>query len=264
MAWILAAVIWFTSLLIVMVLAGRVWWFPQPISELAAHFDGHFVFTMALCGFFFVLAQVVLGCLVILYRSRAGRSASYAHGSKAWVIGVMAAMVLLDASLSRGAGRLWKEQQMTPAAPGSVRIEVTGQQFAWTIRYPGADGRFGRTDPALVNDFAGNPLGLDPKDPQGADDLVVPTLLVPRGRPVEVLLRSKDVIHSFFIRELRLKQDAVPGMQIPVKFTVTKAGRYEIVCAELCGLGHHRMRSFLEVVEPEEWEGRLRQAAANP
>ncbi|MBI3697075.1 MAG: cytochrome c oxidase subunit II [Acidobacteria bacterium] len=261
MAWILALTIWITSLLIVFVLAGRLWWFPQPISDLAVSFDQHFVFTMALCGFFFVLAQVLLGCLVIRYRSRAGHSASYAHGSKAWVFGVMAAMVLLDASLSRGAGRLWKEQQMTPAPPDAVRLEITGQQFAWNIRYPGADGRFGRTDPTLVNDFAGNPLGIDMKDPPSADDIVLPTLIVPRGRPVEVLLRSKDVIHSFFIRELRIKQDAVPGMQIPVKFTATKAGRYEIACAELCGLGHHRMRSYLEVVEPEQWEARVREAA---
>jgi cytochrome c oxidase subunit 2 len=232
--------------------AAKVWWFPAPISELARLYDDHFVFTLALCGFFFVLGQALL--IYVVLRGRKNRR----EPGTGWVWAVMGAMVLLDVGLSRGASRVWTEQMMEPAPADALRVEVTGQQFAWNVRYAGPDGRFGRTDPRLVNDSAGNPLGLDPKDPAVADDLVRATLVVPAGRPVEVLLRSKDVLHSFFVRELRIKQDAVPGMLIRVKFTAEKAGRYEICCAELCGLGHHRMRSFLEVVEEQEFEKRLR------
>ena len=108
-------------------------------------------------------------------------------------------------------------------------------------------------------DDAINILGVDPADPAGKDDVVLPTVFVPRGRPIELLLESKDVIHSFFVRELRLKQDAVPGMRIPLRFTADRVGRYEVACAELCGLGHHQMRTFLEILEPEEYEKRMRE-----
>ena len=98
----------------------------------------------------------------------------------------------------------------------------------------------------LIDPSAGNFFGLDRRhDPESRDDLVTSTLAVPLGRPVELILRSKDVIHSFYVPELRLQQDMVPGMEIPIHFTATRAGRYEIVCTQLCGLGHYRMRAFL-------------------
>jgi cytochrome c oxidase subunit 2 len=230
---------------------AKVWWFPPPISDLARMYDEHFVFTAALCGFFFVLGQVLLIYVIL----RGGRRRRELSGR--WIWAVVAVMVLLDVSLSQGASRIWREQMMEPSLAEALRVEITGQQFAWNVRYAGPDGRFGRTDPRLVNDSGGNPLGLDRTDPAAADDLVRPTLIVPVGRPVEVLLRSKDVLHSFFVRELRIKQDAVPGMLIRVKFQADRVGRYEICCAELCGLGHHRMRSYLEVVEPPEFQKRL-------
>src|SRR5216684_4012988 len=127
------------------------------------------------------------------------------------------------------------------SATGALQIEVTGQQFAWNFRYPGPDGKFGRLKPELVNASGGNPQGLDPADPDGKDDVVVPVMAVPVNREVELLLRSQDVTHAFFVRELRLKQDTVPGMLIRVHFTATETGTYEIPCAELCGLGHYRM-----------------------
>jgi cytochrome c oxidase subunit 2 len=232
------------------VAAAKVWWFPEPLSELARRYDHHFGFTLAACGFFFVLGQALL-IYVILRGSRRSDL------SGRWVWAVIAAMVLLDVGLSSGASRIWREQMMEPAEAGAIQVEVTGQQFAWNIRYPGPDGRFGRIDPRLVSDSGGNPLGLDRRDPAAADDVVRATLVVPAGRTVELVLRSKDVLHSFFVRELRVKQDAVPGMAIRVKFRAEKTGRYEICCAELCGLGHHRMRSYLEVVEPAEFAKRL-------
>ncbi len=239
------------TLATVWIVAARRWWFPPPISELARLYDRHFALTLALCGFFFVLGQSLL-VFVVLRGPRNRREPGHR-----WIWAVMGAMVLLDVGLSRGASRLWRDQMMEPAPPDALRVEVTGQQFVWNVRYPGRDGRFGRTDPRLVNDSGGNPLGLDPRDPAAADDLVRTVLVVPAGRTVEVLLRSKDVLHSFFIRELRIKQDAVPGMLIRVKFRPDRIGRYEICCAELCGLGHHRMRSFLEVVDGAEFRKRM-------
>jgi len=235
----------------VWIAGARIWWFPPPITALGRMYDQHFVFTAALVGFFFVLGQALLIYVVLQGKNRRREL------GRRWIPAVMGVMVLLDVGLSKGASRIWHEQMMTPAPADALRVEVMGQQFAWNMRYAGPDGRFGRTEPRLMNDSGGNPLGLDPKDPAAADDVVRTTLIVPVGRPVEVLLRSKDVLHSFFVRELRIKQDAVPGMLIRVKFQADQAGRYEICCAELCGLGHHRMRSYLEVVEPREFQKRL-------
>ena len=123
------------------------------------------------------------------------------------------------------------------------------------------DGQFGRTSPELVDDEATNYIGLDDTDPAAQDDLVLPNMAVPVNRPVEVILRAKDVTHAFFVRELRIKQDAVPGMEIPIHFTATRIGTYEVACAELCGLGHYRMRSTLEVLSEENYASWLKEQA---
>jgi cytochrome c oxidase subunit 2 len=157
--------------------------------------------------------------------------------------------------------RAWAEVRFTPAAQDAIQVEVTTAQFAYTFRYAGADGKFGRLDPNLINASSGNPLGIDPNDPAGRDDIVEATLTVPVDRPVELLLRSQDVIHNFFVRELRFQQDSVPGMMILVHFTANQIGRYEIVCTQLCGLGHNKMHSFLNVVPQSDYEGFLRQRA---
>ena len=139
---------------------------------------------------------------------------------------------------------------------------MTTTQFVYTFRYPGADGKFGRLDPAMISAPTGNPLGLDPNDPAGRDDIVVPALTVPVDRPIELLLRSQDVVHNFFVRELRLQQDSVPGMMVPVHFTANRIGQYEIVCTQLCGLGHNTMHSFLNVVSESDYESFLKRQAA--
>jgi cytochrome c oxidase subunit 2 len=137
------------------------------------------------------------------------------------------------------------------AAP--IRVEVTGVQFRWYFRYPGPDGRFGRTAAKLVDASEGNPLGLDRSDPVAQDDLISSTLHIPVGRPVEITLRAHDVIHSFFVPNLRFKQDAVPGTDIPLRFTADRVGTYDIACAELCGLGHYAMNAKLRVLDAREF-----------
>jgi cytochrome c oxidase subunit 2 len=133
-----------------------------------------------------------------------------------------------------------------PSENEAVVVHVVAKQFEWQIHYPGPDGKFGRTDINLVG--ADNPIGLDRTDPNAKDDLVeTNNLNLPVDRPVLIHLSSMDVIHSFGLYEMRVKQDAIPGMDIPVWFIPNRVGDYEITCSQLCGLGHFRMRGFLHI-----------------
>ena len=145
-------------------------------------------------------------------------------------------------------------------------IHVTAEQFAWNVRYAGADGKFGKTDIKMI-DTQSNPLGIDRSDPNAKDDVTtLNQLYLPANKPIIIKLRSKDVIHSFGVPEFRVKQDAIPGLTIPIWFVAdvtTEQMRakknnpefqYEIACAQLCGLGHYRMRGFVTVLSAEEFQ----------
>jgi cytochrome c oxidase subunit 2 len=140
-----------------------------------------------------------------------------------------------------------------PAESEAVVVRVVAEQFAWNMHYPGPDGRFGRTDIKLIT--SDNPLGLDRTDAPAKDDIAtINQLNLPVDRPVLVHLSSKDVIHSFGLFEMRVKQDAIPGMQIPVWFIPNRVGEYEISCSQLCGLGHFRMRGFLTIQTAADYD----------
>lgn len=144
-----------------------------------------------------------------------------------------------------------------PPEHDAVVIRVVAEQFSWNVRYPGPDGEFGTNDISLV--AADNPIGLDRKFAHAADDITtINQIVLPVDRPVIVQLSSKDVIHSFGIPVMRVKQDAIPGMMIPVWFTPTRTGDYEVACSQLCGLGHYRMRASLRVVSAGDYEQWLR------
>jgi cytochrome c oxidase subunit II len=153
-----------------------------------------------------------------------------------------------------------------PPETEALVVHLTAEQFAWNVRYAGPDGKFGKTDIKLL-DTQINPLGIDRSDPTAADDVTtLNQLYLPANRPIIIKLRSKDVIHSFGVPEFRVKQDAIPGLTIPVWFipnVTTEEMRarkgnpnfqYEIACAQLCGLGHYRMRGFVTVLTPEEFQ----------
>jgi cytochrome c oxidase subunit 2 len=223
--------------------------------------DHQFGLTMAATGVAFILAQGLLGLFVLQYRER-GRAVRYVHGNTgieaagAIVIGIVFIILAIMGQ------KVWAGLHIAPAAAGSMPIEIMGEQFAWNVRYPGPDGKFGQTSPTLYDPIE-NLVGIDPKDPAGKDDFVIlNNLVVPVGQPIELRLRSKDVIHSFFMPALRIKQDSVPGMQIPLRFQAEKVGNYEIACAELCGLGHYRMRGMLQVMEPAAYAAWLQEQAA--
>jgi cytochrome c oxidase subunit II len=161
-----------------------------------------------------------------------------------------------------------------PPASEALVVQVTGEQFAWNVHYPGPDGVFGRTDLKLL-DLQSNPLGVDRSDPAAKDDVTtLNQMYLPVNKPVIVRLKSKDVIHSFGVPEFRVKQDAIPGLTIPIWFipNVTTAEmrakkgnpefQYEIACAQLCGLGHARMRGFVTVQTAEDFQKWLEERIA--
>jgi len=126
-------------------------------------------------------------------------------------------------------------------------------QFAWYFRYPGPDFIFGITRPQLASPAEGNPVGIDPTDPHGKDDIVTSELVLPADHEIDLRLHAQDVIHGLSIPELRLKQNAVPGETIHIHFTPTTPGTYAILCTQLCGLGHYRMNATLRIVSPEQY-----------
>jgi cytochrome c oxidase subunit 2 len=139
-------------------------------------------------------------------------------------------------------------------------MRVVAQQFAWNIHYPGVDGIFGKVDPKLMD--SSNPLGLDLNDPHAKDDVTtINQLHIPVNTPVSVMLSSKDVIHSFGIPVMRVKNDAIPGYNVPVWFQATQEGEFEIACAQLCGLGHYRMRGFFVVESKDKFNAWLAEQA---
>ncbi len=160
----------------------------------------------------------------------------------------LAALTLLFAYLALRAQQLWAAHRYTGADPAAMQVEVTGMQFAWYFRYPGRDAHFGQTRLDLVAPGEGNPVGLDPHDPAGADDFIRSLLVLPAGREVDLTLRAQDVIHGFNIPEMRLKQNAVPGETVHIHFTPSVPGSYAILCTQLCGSGHYRMQSTLRVL----------------
>jgi cytochrome c oxidase subunit 2 len=192
------------------------------------------------------------------------------HASS-WLEGLVVALeavFLIGFSFPLWAARV----EAAPAEADRLEVRVVAEQFAWNVHYPGADGVFGDTSPDRV-DSETNPLGLD-RSGAGADDITtINQLYLPVDRPAFIRLSSKDVIHSFGLQEMRVKQDAVPGLEIPVWFTPTvtteqmreRKGNpefnYEISCAQLCGLGHYRMRGFLTIQTEEEFQAWLDEQA---
>jgi cytochrome c oxidase subunit 2 len=250
----LAVVIWLLTIFSVgLFFAG--WWFPPAISEHGPAYDQQFLVTIIVVGISFVLAQVALGYMVWRYRDTGqGERALYSHGSNRLEVTWTAITALIFISLAVLGQRVWASLHFQPAPPGTAQIEVVAQQFQWNFHYPGADKKFGRTDPALVKDADLNFIGLDQTDLAANDDAVVATLAVPLNRPVELNLRAKDVTHSFWVPPLRFKQDLVPGMNIKVHFTANKVGKYELACAELCGQFHFKMKSYMIVIPGNEYD----------
>jgi cytochrome c oxidase subunit II len=229
------------------------WWFPVGASSAAPAVDRQFRIAWWLLGTLFVAAQILLAILIKSPRDNAAARWWRGHWrlELAWAMIITAVLFWFHLS----GDFLWSQVGHHSAIPaGETHVEITGVQFQWYFRYPGPDGILGRVNAQkFARPDEGNPLGIDPSDPAGRDDIVSSTLVLPVNQPVELELRAQDVIHSVFIPEMRFKQDAVPGMDIRYQILPTRLGNYEIACAELCGLGHYRMRAAVRVVSEEEF-----------
>jgi cytochrome c oxidase subunit 2 len=230
-------------------------WFP-PNGALHGYALDHLMrWNLAILFWLFVASQVLL-VIALLRRPSANapakrRSAGVRFFTEIFPLLAITALYFWMVFTSH---TLWAVAHETMATPGAIQVEVTGVQFQWYFRYPGKDGVYGALSPDLVNAPAGNPLGLDPRDPHSADDIVSAVLMLPAGRPVNLTLRTIDVIHGLFIPGMRLKQDAIPGMMGDLQFTPTIPGDYAILCSQVCGLGHARMQARLRVVSPSDYE----------
>jgi cytochrome c oxidase subunit 2 len=249
----LAVIIWILTLLSVALFACKKWWFPPAISDHAPALDRQFMITIVVVGISFAAAQIGLGWMLWKYRDTSGGTrATYTHGSNRLEVLWTVITAVIFIALAVMGQTVWASLRLNDAPPGSYQVEVVAQQFAWNFHYPGKDALFGRTDPTLIDDSSLNFIGLDETDPNAKDDSVVSSLAIPVNRPVELILRSKDVIHSFWVPPLRFKQDLVPGMAIKVHFTANKVGKYELACAELCGQLHFKMKSYMLVLPEDE------------
>ena len=233
---------------------------PPAASAHAADIDLVLTLVHVLMGVLFVGWSIYFGWVLVRFRARRQPRANHVgaggRAALATEIGVVVAEVVL---LVGFALPIWfnrtSAQSATPADDATV-VRVVAEQFAWNVHYSGDDGEFGATSPALVSGT--NPLGVDRASTHGQDDVVVVNQLhVPVGRPVVIQLSSKDVIHSFGVPAMRVKQDAIPGVLARVWFTPTVTGQYEIACSQLCGLAHFRMRGIVTVEPLDAFEAFL-------
>jgi cytochrome c oxidase subunit 2 len=213
------------------------WWLPENVATFGGDIDWLFHLIYYITGITFILVTITFLSFIVMYRDRPGRRARYTHGNTpleiVWTVVPSLILVVLT-FLSVPA---WSKIKMTVPQTDFV-LQVTGKQFNWQVTYPGPDGRFGTPD----------------------DKTLLDEMHVPVGKPIRVNLRSQDVIHSFFVPNFRFKQDAVPGREIATWFEITKPGKYEAPCAELCGFGHSGMRGWVYVHTAEEY---AKWAAAN-
>jgi len=262
---------WYALMIIVVVIIGGGgltlysrgrWWLPPVASVQGLAVDRLFNITLVVTGIVFVGVHALLAWLLWRYAAHGADVVEVeraAHFREHYVLEltytIVPAVVLVVLILM---GAVAFARVHAPAPPNALVVDVRAEQFAWLVRYPGPDGVFGRIDPARINTQT-NPMGLDPADPASADDIVTRELHLVEGRAVRVRLRAKDVLHSFFVPQFRVKQDAVPGQTIETRFTPTRAGDYEIACAELCGVGHYVMRGKVTVESQQAFDAWLAQ-----
>ena len=206
-------------------------WLPEDVSTFGGEIDFLFYVIYYITGAAFILVTALMIIFLVMYREREGRRATYTHGKTALEITWTVIPAIVFISLSFMSVSSWGKIK-SHAPPSDFELQVTAKQFNWEVLYPRPDGKFETVD-----------------DYQTDNDIHVPV-----SKVIRIHLKSRDVIHSFFVPNLRLKQDALPGKDILVWFEATKPGKYELPCAELCGFGHSRMRGWLYVHAPEDYE----------
>jgi cytochrome c oxidase subunit 2 len=241
-------------LLVIGTVAFHFWspWYLTPLASNWSGMDDALTITFVITGVVFVLVNLFMAYAVLKYRHKEGARADYQPENtklELWLSGLTAVGVV--ALLAPGLV-VWAEFVDVPE--DAMVVEAVGQQWTWTFRYPGDDGILGAADPTFMS--VDNPFGLNPDDPYGQDDIVVEDNEghLPTGGPVKMVLRSKDVLHDFYVPQIRSKMDLVPGVETYFWFEPTVVGEFEILCAELCGTGHYTMRGLLVVQEKADFD----------
>ena len=227
-------------------------WYFTPIASNWGTIDDTISLTFWVTGVVFVAVNLFMAYCVLRYRYRKEKRAQYEPENKkleAWLVGLTA--VGVAAMLAPGLA-VWAKFVNVPEE--ATVIEAVGQQWYWSYRFPGKDGKLGTVDSRHVSDK--NPFGMNPDDPNGQDDILItsPELHLPIDKPVKVLLRSKDVLHNFSVAQIRVKMDLVPGLVTYVWFTPTRTGNFDLLCEELCGIAHYTMRGKLIVEEERAFQ----------
>src|ERR1700730_924681 len=243
----------------------HMWPMPQDISTHGHLIDEQYADTMLEAGISFLISQFVLAYFI--WRYSAPKPGERVKNFPGGATGLVAAAFLLVGTEVMALGvfgaKAWASVYFTPPAANALPVQVQAGQFAFYFRYTGPDGKFGPLHPELISEANQNFFGLDTThDPDSKDDIVTAEMAIPVNREVQLLMHSKDVGHSFFVPELRVQQDFVPGVDLSIHFTATKVGKYEIVCTQLCGLGHYNMKAYLEVKSQEDFDSWLKQQAA--
>ena len=251
-----------TAIILVLVALGSIlfhilspWWW-TPIASNWDYIDHTIIITFWITGIAFTAILLFMAYCVFRFRHQEGTRATYNPENKKleWWLTIVTA-VGVGAMLAPG---LFVWNQFITVPQGASEVEVIGRQWQWSFRLPGKDGRLGTSDIQYVS--SDNPLGLNPNDPDAQDDVVIEAddlhLLV--DKPVKLLQRSIDVLHSFYVPEFRAKMDLVPGMVTYVWFTPTRTGTFEMLCTELCGAAHYNMRAKVVVDEESEYQAWLR------
>ena len=236
---------------------------PVQASEHAAEIDNMIVLLHWLMAVLFVGWGAFFVYTLIRFRAKANPKADYtgvtSHTSSYFeiTVAVVEVVLLVGFAIPAWANRV---NEVPPEEEATV-VRMIGKQFEWHSHYPGADGRWGRRDLSLITPT--NSIGLDRSDPNGADDIVsINQMNLPVDKPVIVYLSSQDVIHSMGIAEMRVKQDAIPGIEIPVWWVPNLIGDFEVNCSQLCGLGHYRMRGFVSIMTQADYDAWLAEEAA--
>jgi cytochrome c oxidase subunit II len=249
------------ALILVLVAVGSVafhifspWWW-TPIASNWGYVDTTLNITFWITGAVFVAVVLFMAYCVYRFRHVEGRQAIYEPENKKLELWLSVVTGIGVAAMLAPGLFVWNQFITVPE--GATDLEIVGQQWQWSYRLPGKDGRLGTSDTRHVS--AENPLGLSPSDPNAQDDVVIQgaDLHLPIGKPVKALLRSIDVLHNFYVPEFRAKMDMVPGQISYFWLIPTRTGTFEVLCAELCGVGHPQMRGKVVVAEETKYQAWL-------
>jgi cytochrome c oxidase subunit 2 len=225
------------------------WWMPPNAAAHGVAIDRLMRWDIGVMTACFLLANILLAWVFL--RPRRRHSPPSAWRAEFFPLILFVGLYIVMAATAE---HLWAGERFEGPAPAALHVEVVAQQFQWYFHYPGLDATYGVAQPQRVNAALGNPIGLDPADDHGKDDIVASELVLPVNREVDLQLRSLDVIHGFFVPAMRLKQNAVPGSALHVHFTPVREGVYPILCSQVCGSGHTRMQAHMRVVSQAAYD----------